>query len=374
MMKNKSLGVAVLLVLFMAQIFTPLAVTHAQSEGNGTAGDGALSANVSENATAEVATEETEKNRVTFMLGTDENRASLEKASMDAVVDATIEVRIYNVTEAEAADFSNESVVFLASLDNDTIVSINQTINESAYVVTYNLSTTISIGYVDDINITKYWVFDGDENIRNLILYMNNSFYDGAAYVDSPKPPKGMPNITFVTRGDAQNYVLIERVKDDIEILKCINVTSYFLSEKESELYKNLDLSDQDVIMITHIGYPVQDAIKETVEKAKNNGAYVITHHFTDVHNLSNVNLSDPKYSNITKYWDYQTEENTKRLIFFLGVTFCNISAEILPPIPVPLHGLYHPDAKVEELGIQGMGVFSNTCENFDKLPPKENN
>ncbi|KAF5414799.1 MAG: hypothetical protein C5S38_04595 [Candidatus Methanophagaceae archaeon] len=128
--------------------------------------------------------------------------------------------------------------MFLASLDNETVASINQTINRSAYVVTYNLSTTISIGYVDDINITKYWVYDGDENIRSLILYMNNSFYDGAACVDSPNPPKGRPNITFVTRGDAQNYVLIERVKDDLEILKCINVTSYFLSEKESESYK----------------------------------------------------------------------------------------------------------------------------------------
>ncbi len=366
-MKTKSLGVAVLLVLvlFMAQIFVPLVVAPAPSGDNETAisGNSTLAADAPEDAPVNITSEVIKRNKITFVLGTDENRASLEKASMDAAVNTTIEVEIYSVTEAKSRDFSTESVVFLASLDNETVASINQTINESAYVVTYNLSTTISIGYVDDINITKYWVYDGDENIRSLILYMNNSFYDGATCVDSPNPPKGRPNITFVTRGDAQNYVLIERVKDDLEILKCINVTSYFLSEKESESYKNLDLSDQDVIMITHIGYPVQDAIKETVEKAKDNGAYVITHHFTDVHNLSNVNLSDPNYSNITKYWDYQTEENTKRLIFFLGVTFCNVSAEILPPIPVPLHGLYHPDAKVEELGIQGLGVFSNTCE-----------
>ncbi|MHC1569166.1 MAG: hypothetical protein ACXQTT_06270, partial [Candidatus Syntropharchaeia archaeon] len=100
------------------------------------------------------------EHRITFVLGTDENLASLVNAS----VNATVNISIYNETEAKSVNFSNESVVFLASLENETVASINQTINRSAYVVAYNLSSSISIGNVDDVNITKYWVYGGDEN------------------------------------------------------------------------------------------------------------------------------------------------------------------------------------------------------------------
>ncbi|MDI6886173.1 MAG: cobaltochelatase subunit CobN [archaeon] len=350
------------LVLFMAQIFVPFAVTHAQSEGNETAmvGNLTLSANVSEDITVKATGEESEKNKITFVLGTDENLASLENASMNATVNSTVNVTIYNASEAGAVNFSNESVVFLASLDNETVASINQTINESAYVVAYNLSTTISIGNVDDVNITKYWMYGGDENIQNLIIYMDNKFYGNTTVVDPPKPPENRVKIAFVTPLE-NHFLFIERAKDDPKISKHINVTAHFVTQNKPESYQNLNLSDQNVIMMVHVGYPIQDGIKKTVEDAKGNGAYVITHQFEDVHNLGNVNTSDPAYSNITKYWDYGREENMKRLIIFLGVKFCNVSMEILPPIAVPLHGLYHPDAP---------RVFENTSEYLNWYQP----
>ena len=347
--KSMRLVVGLLLVLFTAQIFAPLAVTYAQSEGNETAMDGngnlTLSANVSENATVKATGEESEKNRITFVLGTDENRASLENASTNATVNSTVNVTIYNASEAEAGNFSNESVVFLASLGNETVASINQTINESAYVFAYNLSSNISIGNVEDVNITKYWVYGGDENIVNLILYMNNTFYGGNTPVNPPKPPQDRAKIAFVMGGMPEYLLHINRVTENPYISKSINVTAYSVYSYEPASYENLNLSDHDVIMLAHLPYPAADAIKETVGEARDNEAYVITYMFADVHNLSNVNISDPAYSNITKYWDYGGEENMKRLIIFLGVKFCNVSMEILPPVPTPLYGLYHPDA-----------------------------
>ena len=221
MTRKKSWGLAVL-VLFTAQMFAPLAVAPAQSEGNETAraSNLALSVNVSENATVKATGEESEKNKITFVLGTDENWASLENASTNATVNSTVNVTIYNASEAEAVNFSSESIVFLASLGNETVASINQTINESAYVFAYNLTTNISIGNVDDINITKYWVYSGDENIRNLILYMNNTFYGGTTPVDSPKEDR--PKVVFIIGGESY-LPMFRKAGENISL----NVTVY---------------------------------------------------------------------------------------------------------------------------------------------------
>ena len=340
-MKNNSIQLTVLfvLVLFLAQIFTPFVVAQAQSEDNDTAamaGTLTLSENVSENATVKATGEESEKNKITFVLGTDENLASLENVSMNITVNATINVTIYNASEAKAVNFSNGSVVFLASLDNETVISINNTINESAYVFAYNLSSNISIGNVEDINITKYWVYGGDENIWNLVIYMDNKFYGNTTEVDPPIPPEDRTKITFVTT--IQKYILLieSAAKDDPHISKYINVSTIFVDDSN----RNTNVSDQNVIMMAH-----GRLTKERAEEARDNGAFIITHMFQDLDNLGNVNTSDPTYSNITTYWDNGGEENIKQLIIFLGVKFCNVSMEILPPAPPINFGIYHPDA-----------------------------
>jgi cobaltochelatase CobN len=351
-MENNSRQSVVLfiLVLFVAQIFVPFVVAQAQSEDNDTAamaGNLTLPVNVSENTALNTSYGVIKRNRITFVLGTDENRASLENASIDATVNTTIEVMIYNATEAKSADFSNESVVFLASLDNETVEIINQTINESAYVFVYNLTTNVSIGNVDDVNITKYWVYGSDENIVYLVLYLNNTFYGGTTPVDMPKPPENRAKIAVLTGPMSVNYmVFIDDAKDDPHISKHINVSSHFVYNEEPTSYHNLNLSDQDVILTIHLGFLTLNEIKETIRDAKDNGGHVILHAgSSDVYNLSNVNTSDPAYSNISEYCDHGKEENMKRLISFLGVTFCNVSMEILPPVPTPLYGIYHPDA-----------------------------
>jgi cobaltochelatase CobN len=367
MMKNKSMRSSVLLVLvlFVVQIFAPLAVAQAQSEDNeaGMAGNFALPEYVSKNIAVNATDRVVKRNSISFVLGTDENLLSLENASMNAAVNATVAVKIYNATEAKSANFSNGSVVFLASLDNETVASINSTINSSADVFAYNLATNVSIGNVDDVNITKYWVYGGDENINNLILYMNNTFYGGTTLVNSPEPPGGRAKVAFIVHEKVSYGVWLKKASEDVYVSRCLNVSLCTYTVDNPESYENLNLSDQDVILFWMIGYPVEDAIKDTVLEARsNNNADVIAIDSADVHGLSNVNLSIAPYDNISIYWANGGTENMRRLLVFSGVKLCDIPVEdfglgeIPPPLEVPQYGIYHPDAVGK--GIQELGIF----------------
>jgi len=305
---------------------------------------------------------QTDEHRITFVLGTDENLASLVNAS----VNATVNISIYNATEAKAANFSNESVLFLVSLDNETVTSINQTLSQSAYVFAYNLSSNVSIGNVDDVNITKYWVYGGDENIQNLISYMDNRFYSNNTTFDPPEPPAGRAKVAFVVSEVSSYAAWLENTLDDVYITRNLNVSLCTYTHDNPESYQGMNLSDQDVIFLWMIGYPVQDALKDTVLEAKANGADVITTSFTDVYGMSSVNLSSPEFADIATYWANGGSDNMKGLLVFLGVKLCDIPLgdfeldAIPPPVVIPQFGIYHPDAKAEAEGIQGLGIFSS--------------
>lgn len=152
----------------------------------------------------------------------------------------------------------------------------------------------------------------------------------------------------------ANSLACIRKAADDTSISQQIDASVYLVSQEAPESYMGLNLSGQDVIMLVHLGYPIQDGIKGTVDSAKQKGAQVIAYKFEDLIGLANVNTSDPRYMNITEYWDYGGEENAKRLISFMGTNLCNLSLEVLPPVPAPLYGLYHPDAP---------GVFGSTSD-----------
>jgi cobaltochelatase CobN len=351
MMKNKSMRLAVglILMLFMAQIFTPFVVAQAQSEDNDTAamaGNLTLPANVSENTALNTLYGVIKSNRITFVLGTDEHLLSLFNASIGAAVNATIEVMIYNATEAKSADFSNESVVFLASLDNATVASINETINESAYVFAYNLTTNVSIGTVDDVNITKYWVYGGDENVRNLITYMDNKFYGNKTEVDPPKAPK-KPKIIFLVTGHGIPLEIIYEASKEVKDM--INVSAYRCMSPYSPakpiLPDDINLSIYDVVVVCGWVYDIHGMpdFPSRLDAAKEHTNVIVMDPFAIP--PGNVNLS--AHPDIHKYWDYGVKENAKRLITYLGVNFCGLNAVVEPPLsfPDPDRAIYHPDS-----------------------------
>ncbi|MCK5721238.1 MAG: cobaltochelatase subunit CobN, partial [Gammaproteobacteria bacterium] len=181
-----------------------------------------------------------EEDVITFVLGTDENRASLLNASGNV----SVSIEIYNATQACSMDFANESVVFLASLDNETVACINSTINESASIITYNLSTSIDIGNVDDVNITKYWVYGGNENIENLFMYMDNVFFGNTAPLDPPNDTR--PKICFVLSRPCA-VTLMDKASEDSSIKYKINATTRF---GRSDVDLTFSLNDQDIILL----------------------------------------------------------------------------------------------------------------------------
>lgn len=197
-----------------------------------------------------------------------------------------------------------------------------------------------------------------DENQKDLL---NTTVEDGS-YIEIHRttedsaPSLNRTKMIFVTT-TANTLASIKKAAEDASISQQIEASARIVSQEVPESYMDLNLSDQDVVMLVHLGYPIQDGIRAAVENAKQNGAHVIVYKFEDLSVLANVNTSDPQYVNITEYWDYGGEENARRLISFLGSKLCNLSLEVLPPVPAPLYGIYHPDAP---------GVFSSTGDYLD--------
>jgi cobaltochelatase CobN len=279
-------------------------------------------------------------NEMTFVLGTDENHASLLNASGNV----SVEVNIYNATQAMSMDFANESVLCLSSLDDETVSWINSTINSSVKVITYNLSTTIEIGNVDDENITKYWAYGGDENIKRFVTYLNATFCNGSESVEPPIPPEDRLNVTIISSSDYIISGMENAAMHDPIINETMNVKTYFAqSYPNVTLPDDLDMSDQDVIFINHISQPAVEHINSAVHVAKGNGAYVITTQFTDVYAFSNVNLTDHPY--IEQYIDNPCQENYQRFLIYLGNRFGDFNGGIEQPILISNFAIYHPDS-----------------------------
>jgi len=283
-----------------------------------------------------------------FILGTGDNLHDLLNISRED----GMSLEIHNSSEASSLNLSRSRLVFLSSLDDRSILAINSTLNPHAQVYVSNLTTNLSLGEKDPL-AAKYWIYGGKTNMRNLVSYLIARSQGKNLTADPPLPPAERGKIAFVTT-TAKTFSLLGKAAEDPYISKQIAVSVYFVSPEAPESYSSLNFSDRDVIMMYMLGYPIQDGIREAVEEAKRRGSRVIAHQFEDPNGLGNVNTSEAQYANITKYWDYGGEENAKRLISFLGREFCNRTLVVLPPIPAPLYGLYHPDAS---------RVFQNTSE-----------
>jgi cobaltochelatase CobN len=171
---------------------------------------------------------------------------------------------------------------------------------------------------------------------------MNNTFYGGTAPVDMPKPPENRAKIAFVLSRPCA-ITLMDELSTDPFVSTIANVTTYF---GRSDVNLSYNLSNYDVILLRDLDSMVVEKLTETVNDAKNNGAHVIAiGPSVQSHNLHNVNLSDPEYSEIAEYLEYPSRGNFKRLVVFVGVKFCNFSVDIVPPISRPVYGIYHPYA-----------------------------
>ena len=282
-----------------------------------------------------------DENGITFVLGTDENRASLLNASGNV----SVNIEIYNATQACSMDFANESVVFLASLDNETVACINSTINSSAYICAYNLSSDINIANMDDPVITDYWETGGDENIRDLIEYINSKVHDS---VPSSEDTTNAPHLDIAIVTGYRSHELplkhiSEKINNDINLNMTLN---YYLYDYVME--NDVNLSSMDIIYIKMLTPATASRINETVTYAICNGSVVI-----DDDTLLDENIPLPEdeiedYRDLLNtYWTNgaYNESNLENLVYRIAYDFFNRTDLVVgEPIPLPPRAIYHPN------------------------------
>ena len=270
-------------------------------------------------------TEQPEEHRIIFVLGTDENRGSLYNASAGA----TIEIEIYNASQAMLTDFSNASVLFLASLDNKTVSSINQTINENARVFAYNLESKIKIKSVYDLNVTNYWESGGDANMERLITYL------GAKFCNLQEL-----NILFILHERTMHWYYLEEAMKNYTL----DNTAMSLTIYDPDQASENDLRSFDIIAIQHVGY--RPAIQERLDGANSTSKTICLGETAYLWEM-NVDQSTGKHA-YTEYWMPSGIENHRHLLTYLAVKLMNADEEIKPGIKMPCSGIFHPDYKSE--------------------------
>jgi len=267
---------------------------------------------------------------LTFVLGTDENYQSLMGTN------SSVNIKIYNAEDIP--DLSNAGVVFLASLNESTLLKLN--LNSSAVVCGYNLSNSSLIN-TEDNHLSKYWVYGGDSNIANMINYMDYNFLGNSANsYDLPVPPENRINITVITGSSGVKAGLIS-ANDDPLISKYarVNVVTSVDDMPAS-------LVTEDIIMLEMLSSDWISSAKElSTEAMEQNNATVLTLHTSLLEDFGNVDNSSAEYSTIGKYWQYKGDENMRRLVMFLAATYKGASLEVLDPVVSTIYGFYHPDA-----------------------------
>ncbi len=148
------------------------------------------------------------------------------------------------------------------------------------------------------------------------------------------------PKISYVL-SRPYAVTLMQNVASDPQISSQMDISIY-LGTSYADL--DFDLSDQDMVVLRNLDAYVVDSIAPTVNEAKANGAHIVSIGETlEAYGLHNVNTSDPQYSDINLYQEYESQENFKGLTTFLGVKFFSLNYSITEPVERPVYGIYHP-------------------------------
>jgi len=271
------------------------------------------------------ATAQPQQHKIIFVLGTDENQDYLNNVSAST----TIGVEIYNSSQARSKDFSNESIVFLASLDDETVLSINKTINPNAHVFAYNLTSNINIGNIGDANITEYWISGSDANMLQLITYIGAKFYD----------LQQIEILIILHERTMHWYYLEEAMKNYTLQNTTISLTIY-----DADQASENNLTSFDIIALQHVSY--RPSIQEKLDEANSTSKTVW---LSNGVSLWEVNVPQSIGSEAYKeYWVPSGVENHCRVLTYLAVTLMDADEEIKPGIKLPRSGIFHPDYKSE--------------------------
>jgi len=300
--------------------------------------------------------------RLTFVV----NETDLPEGLEAAAAASPLNVTLLNETRALSYDFSNETLVFLASLDNSTVEAINATLNANATVITVGLDA--GPGTPADGNMTRYWLYGGGENLGNLILALDEVGYGTVHNLAAPVPPAGRPEFSYVTILNFE-VALMRTSVDDPFLSAELNVTAYQASSYEDFPF---DLSNSDVILLSNEMTPAAlDSVKDTVAQARERGAVIIACGPTgQSYHLHTVDPACAEFTTLEAYRKYPSLKNNNNLARFIGITYCNLSMNVEPPEERPINGIYHPDAPEIFANVTDYLDWYATTETYDATAP----
>lgn len=265
-----------------------------------------------------------------------------------------LNVSLFSGEEALLHDFSEDLFIFAASIGNDTVAHINSTLNPNATAITCHLPEGVAFGTPADGVLLQYWLYGGEANLEQLLLALDNQFYGAGHDLADPVPPPGRPRIACVFSRTSE-VASMTSVSGNSTIQSMMDISVY-LGRSNEDLSFNLD--GNDVILLSNLDAPVVEAIRDTVEDARDNGSVVIAcGPLVESYNLHTVDPSDPAVAEIAAYLEYPSDTNFENLARYIGVTYCNITTDVAPPQERPVYGIYHPDAP---------NIFATSAEYLD--------
>jgi cobaltochelatase CobN len=268
-------------------------------------------------------------------------------------------VSLYNETETLLHDFGSEAVIFAASVGNTTVDQINATAGENATVIVYDLPPGTSLGIPADPIITRYWSYGGDENILNMLLYIDNTYFGNSTPVPPPRHPDAdIPDIVMIIGGVSYVPMYADAAK-----VGYANVTVY----AASFLPPDLDLSGYDLVFMEMFTAGI-DLIEPAVQNATARGIPIMVLHGGEYEHLGTVDMT--QYPAVEEYWQNSGPENARRLINYLSAVFCGADTGIEDPVPTPKESIYHPDADMLFEDLDEYLTWYSENSTYDPLQP----
>ncbi|WP_319506858.1 cobaltochelatase subunit CobN [uncultured Methanolobus sp.] len=282
---------------------------------------------------------------VLFILGTDHNEADLINAANDTEISSIMNITVLTNNNIPTGDynFSPYSLIFIESQDENVVEGWSSSINSSANVIGYNLSSNVTLPNVDlysdeYTDIERYWIQGGEANMKNML-----KFIAGSSSIDEPEIVLPKANLTYILSSDSSVSYMKKVIEERDVITDRFNVNVM----GTLEAINSSDLSNEDVIIIHMMGSEGTAEIKDRLLEAKANGAEI--GHFDSVADIYGFTTFDMEtdYPTMPYYLYNNGFANMEYWIRCTGVTFTDAYIEYADPIEpvVPEDGIYHPDA-----------------------------
>lgn len=154
------------------------------------------------------------------------------------------------------------------------------------------------------------------------------------------------PRVIIIPTCESSNPYQLKRAAEEVGDLLDVSLYSSGFGYLPSA--EGLDLSVYDAVFIVG-NAPQIFTLNQAIEKAKKKTTVIVV---APVMVEGNVKLTE--YPWLEQYWFNRCQENFKRLMLYLGATFCGLKAEVEKPVIFPKRAIYHPNSETLFEDLQG--------------------